>query len=200
MKNAMTVTSLWLTCNIKARQWCGVKLRGLHLLRTETHSVSWSDTQTHSEQIVESGQSFQEDVRSFVRELVPSGNEEEQTLVQIEVQVPGGPFKHKEKCVTRTSGTRGFYFSFLSIACSESAVLYYRGEFLWPVEVAPDELLDPIFALGVKILELVHRREFLDIQPVGSDNVCVGLQRLNEALVLIFLLMLFFRCICYFLF
>lgn len=48
--------------------------------------------------------------------------------------------------------------------------------------MAPDELLDPIFALGVKILELVHRREFLDIQPVGSDDVCVGRQGLNEAL------------------
>lgn len=56
--------------------------------------------------------------------------------------------------------------------------------------MAPDELLDPIFALGVKILELVHRREFLDIQPVGSDDVCVGLQRLNEALVQTFLFML----------
>lgn len=60
--------------------------------------------------------------------------------------------------------------------------------------MAPDELLDPIFALGVKILELVHRGEFLDIQPVGSDNVCVGL---NQALVWIFLS---FLCpvICYY--
>lgn len=114
----------------------------------------------------------------------------------------------KSRCLEVHSNTRhsvslapvaraAFSFQFVSIACSESAVLYYRGEFLWPIEVAPDELLDPIFALGVKILELVHRREFLDIQPVGSDDVCVGLQRLNEALGQIFLFMLLFF-ICYF--
>lgn len=84
---------------------------------------------TYPEQIVESGESFQKDVRSLVGELVPPGDEEEQTLVQIEVQVPRGPFKHEAKCVTCTGGTHGFRFSFVSIACSESAVLYYRGEF-----------------------------------------------------------------------
>lgn len=48
-------------------------------------------THTYSKQIVESGQSFQEEVGTFVRELIPSSDEEEQTFIQVEVKVPKGP-------------------------------------------------------------------------------------------------------------
>lgn len=41
-----------------------------------------------------------------------------------------------------------------------------------PVEVSPDELLDPILALSMEVLKLVHGGELLHVEPVGSDNVC----------------------------
>lgn len=43
----------------------------------------------YPEQIVEPGQSFQENISPFVRILIASCDEEENGLVQVEVQVPG---------------------------------------------------------------------------------------------------------------
>lgn len=57
---------------------------------------------TYSKQIVESGQRFQEEVSTFVRELIPSSDEEEQTFIQVEVKVPEGQTKGKENAVTPT--------------------------------------------------------------------------------------------------
>lgn len=51
---------------------------------------------TYSKQIVEAGQRFQEEVSTFVRELIPSSDEEEQTFIQIEVKVPEGQSKRRE--------------------------------------------------------------------------------------------------------
>lgn len=42
-----------------------------------------------------------------------------------------------------------------------------------PVEVSPDELLNPILALSVEVLELVHSGELLHVEPVRSDDVCL---------------------------
>ena len=42
-----------------------------------------------------------------------------------------------------------------------------------PVEVSSDELLDAILAFGVEVLELMHGRELLHVQTVGSDDVWV---------------------------
>lgn len=57
---------------------------------------------TYSKQIVEAGQRFQEEVSTFVRELIPSSDEQEQTFIQIEVKVPEGQSKRREKSVTPT--------------------------------------------------------------------------------------------------
>ena len=35
-----------------------------------------------------------------------------------------------------------------------------------------DELLDTVLALGVQVLELMHGRELLHVQPVRGDYVC----------------------------
>lgn len=35
-----------------------------------------------------------------------------------------------------------------------------------------DELLNATLALSVKVLKLVHGRELLYIEPIGSDDVC----------------------------
>lgn len=51
---------------------------------------------TYSKQVVESGQRFQEEVSTFVRELIPSSDKEEQAFIQVEVKVPEGQTKHKE--------------------------------------------------------------------------------------------------------
>lgn len=51
---------------------------------------------TYSKQIVESGQRFQEEVSTFVRELIPSSDEEEQTFIQVEVKVPESQTERKE--------------------------------------------------------------------------------------------------------
>lgn len=40
-----------------------------------------------------------------------------------------------------------------------------------PVEVSPDELLNSILALSVEVLELMHGRELLYVEPIGSDDV-----------------------------
>lgn len=57
-------------------------------------------THTYTKQIVESGQRFQEEVSTFVRELIPSSDEQEQTFIQVEIKVPDG--QTKEKDVTPT--------------------------------------------------------------------------------------------------
>lgn len=61
---------------------------------------------TYSKQIVEAGQRFQEEVSTFVRELIPSSDEEEQTFIQVEVKVPEGQSEHKENAVTPTINAR----------------------------------------------------------------------------------------------
>jgi hypothetical protein len=38
--------------------------------------------------------------------------------------------------------------------------------------VTSDELLDTVLALGVQVLELMHGRELLHVQPVRGDYVC----------------------------
>ena len=49
-----------------------------------------------------------------------------------------------------------------------------------PVEVSSDELLDAILAFGVDVLELMHGRELLHVQTVGSDDVWVRGKRGGE--------------------
>lgn len=39
--------------------------------------------------------------------------------------------------------------------------------------MSSDELLDAVLALSVQVLELMHGRELLHIQPIWSNNVCV---------------------------
>lgn len=63
----------------------------LHTLSCITQCIDTTpQTHTYSKQIVESGQSFQEEVSTFVRELIPSSDEEEETFIQVEVKVPEG--------------------------------------------------------------------------------------------------------------
>ena len=40
-----------------------------------------------------------------------------------------------------------------------------------PIEVSSDKLLDARFVCGVQVLELVHGRKLLHIQPVGCHNI-----------------------------
>lgn len=87
MKNAMTVTSLWLTCE---RKKTTQKYSFTRTQSAPTPLHKHTHTHTYSKQIVESGQSFQEEVSTFVGEFVPSRDEEEQTFIQVEVKVPEG--------------------------------------------------------------------------------------------------------------
>lgn len=57
----------------------------LVVLLFSLHVVHW---ETHPEEVVESRQRLQENIGSFVGKFVASGDEKEQGLVQVEVQVP----------------------------------------------------------------------------------------------------------------
>lgn len=86
--------------------------------RAVSHTDTTPQTHTYSKQIVESGQSFQEEVSTFVRELVPSSDEEEQTFIQVKVKVPEGQTQWRV-CHTDTSSQTiqyikpGFFWSIL---------------------------------------------------------------------------------------
>lgn len=45
--------------------------------------------------------------------------------------------------------------------------------------MSPDELLDSVLALSVEVLKLVHGGELLDVEAVGSDDVCVSRRKNN---------------------
>lgn len=104
------------------------------------HVVHW---ETDSEEVVESRQRLQENISSFVGKLVAPGDEKEQGLVQVEVQVPA-------------KGTVASYAGqinsrrFLQTSCSSISDINL------PIEMSPDKLLDAALVGGVQVLELVH--------------------------------------------
>lgn len=102
------------------------------------HVVHW---QTHSEEVVESRQRLQKNISSFVGKLVASGDEKEQGLVQVEVQVPA-----------RGTVLSMFYTARRFLYTS----IFSRDNINLPIEVSPDKLLDPALVGGVQVLELVH--------------------------------------------
>lgn len=84
--------------------------------------------------MVQSSERLNEHVCSLVAKLVSSGDEEVQSLVQVEVEMP--------------------------------------------VEVTAHEFVQLFLRHGVEVLELVQRREFLDVQPIWRDEVGLALQQM----------------------
>lgn len=84
--------------------------------------------------MIQPSQRLDEDVGALVAELVPPSDEEVQSLLEVEVEMP--------------------------------------------VEVAARELVNLLLRHGMKILELVERRELLHVQSVGCDDVGLALQQM----------------------
>ncbi len=42
-----------------------------------------------------------------------------------------------------------------------------------------DKVVDLGLGLSVHVLEFVHRREFLNVQTVGEDTVCINTEPIN---------------------
>lgn len=98
--------------------------------------------ETHSEEVVESRQRLQENISSFVGELVAPCDEKEQGLVQVEVQVPARGTVASTSYTGQINSRRFLQISIFSINL--------------PIEMSPDKLLDPALVGGVQVLELMH--------------------------------------------
>ena len=46
--------------------------------------------------------------------------------------------------------------------------------------MSSDELLDAVLALSMQVLELMHGRELLHIQPIWSNNVCLEKEEIER--------------------
>lgn len=84
--------------------------------------------------MVQTSQSLDEHVDTFVPELVPTGGEEIEGVLQVEI--------------------------------------------IMAVEVAPNKVADLLLRVRVQVLEFMHGRELLDIQPIGEYAVRLPLEKM----------------------
>src|SRR5262249_48529783 len=68
--------------------------------------------------------------------------------------------------------------SILIPACREDIECVIQVEVKISVEVTPHKFMNFLLVRGMKVLELMHGRELLDIQAIGQDTVRFSLQQM----------------------